>query len=99
MAKSGLETFIRIAKQVSREAERSRKKQNRLAAQEFRAAEREERRLEREWAAEERQRARDIKAQHIENVQAFLEAGQSALTTRCQKRAALRETMLRELFS
>lgn len=99
MAKSGLKTFIRIVKQVNREAERSRKQQNRLAAQEFRAAEREERRLEREWAAEERQREKDIKARHTENVQAFLEAGQSALVARCQTRAALRETMLRELFS
>lgn len=99
MARSALKTFVRIAKQVNREAERSRKRQERIAAQEFRAAEREERRLEREWTAEERQREKEDKARRKENLQAFLAAGQNALASRCKERAALRDAILRELFS
>lgn len=113
MARSGLKTFVRVMKQIDRASKQSARREasalrewEREQNRQEKEWEREERRQEKEWLREQREREKAIAAEKREaairqkqNEQDFLQAGQDAYARRCQRRAELRESILKSLFS
>lgn len=86
---------LRAAEQEQRRLERELAAQQRQSERELAALQRQE---EQKRIAIQRERERFYKAQTKAAIQAFLRAGQDALTARCQERRAVRETLLQEVY-